>query len=164
MAMSENSINVINYLKGKAGVKVTSADVADALGIAKKTVDGAFTSIAKKGLGVRVDGTIPATKDVPCYAINDAGKSFDGELNDNQKTILAYLAGQSAPQTVAEIAAATGLADKSINGTMLHLVKGTSKYPALCDKSAITVETTADIKYLALTDAGMAFTGEEVDA
>ena len=36
MAMKENSKNVLNYLKSVAGDKVTSADVADALGLEKR--------------------------------------------------------------------------------------------------------------------------------
>ena len=55
MAMKENSKNVLNYLKGINGADVTSADVADALGLEKRQVDGIFTSaLQRKGLGVRV--------------------------------------------------------------------------------------------------------------
>jgi hypothetical protein len=36
MAMKENSKNVLNYLKGINGDKVTSADVAAALGLEKR--------------------------------------------------------------------------------------------------------------------------------
>ena len=44
MAMKENSKNVLNYLKGIGGANVTSGDVADALGLEKRQVDGIFTS------------------------------------------------------------------------------------------------------------------------
>lgn len=45
MAMKENSKRVLNYLKEVNGVKeVTAADVAEALGLEKRSVDGSFTS------------------------------------------------------------------------------------------------------------------------
>ena len=50
MAMKENSAKVLNYLKEIGDAQVTSADVAEALGLEKKSVDGIFTSaIQKKG-------------------------------------------------------------------------------------------------------------------
>jgi hypothetical protein len=82
MAMSENSVKVLNYLKGIDGQDVTSADVAAALGLERKSVDGIFTSaIQKKGYGVRVpaeveleDGTHRAVK---FLVLTDEGKNFD---------------------------------------------------------------------------------------
>ena len=57
--MKENSVKVLNYLKGKNGVDLTSADVAEALDLSKRTVDGIFTSaIQRKGLGIRVPAEI----------------------------------------------------------------------------------------------------------
>ena len=82
MAMSENSVKVLNYLKGIDGQDVTSADVAAALGLERKSVDGIFTSaIQKKGYGIRVpaeveleDGTHRAVK---FLVLTDEGKNFD---------------------------------------------------------------------------------------
>lgn len=82
MAMKETSKNVLNYLKSINGSDVTSADVADALGLQKRQVDGIFTSaIQRKGLGVRVpaeiqldDGTHRAIK---FLKLTDAGMAFD---------------------------------------------------------------------------------------
>ena len=70
MAISTNSLRIINYLKEVNGQQVTAADVAEALGLEKRTVDGAFTSaIQRKGLGIRTpaeieleDGTHKAVK------------------------------------------------------------------------------------------------------
>ena len=54
MAMKENSKRVLEYLKTVNGTNVTAADVAAALGLEKKSVDGIFTSaIQRKGFGVR---------------------------------------------------------------------------------------------------------------
>ena len=82
MAMKENSKNVLNYLKSINGQNVTSADVAGALGLEKRQVDGIFTSaIQRKGLGIRVpaeieldDGTHKAVK---FLKLTDAGMAFD---------------------------------------------------------------------------------------
>lgn len=86
MAMKENSKNVLNYLKGIDGEKVTSGDVAEALGLEKRQVDGIFTSaIQRKGLGIRVpaeveleDGTHKAVK---FLQLTDAGMSFDPDAD-----------------------------------------------------------------------------------
>ena len=59
MAMKENSKKVLNYLKEINGENVTAADVAEALGLEKRSVDGIFTSaIQRKGLGVRTPAEI----------------------------------------------------------------------------------------------------------
>jgi transcriptional regulator GlxA family with amidase domain len=51
MAMKENSKKVLEYLKTINGQDVTAADVAEALGLEKRSVDGIFTSaIQRKGL------------------------------------------------------------------------------------------------------------------
>lgn len=68
--MSANSVKVLEYLKTVNGQQVTAADVAEALGLEKKSVDGIFTSaIQRKNLGVRTpaeielpDGTHKAIK------------------------------------------------------------------------------------------------------
>ena len=89
MAMKENSKNVLNYLKGKnsAAVTVTSADVADALGLEKRQVDGIFTSaIQRKGLGVRVPAEVELEdgthKQVKFLQLTDAGMAFDPDATE----------------------------------------------------------------------------------
>ena len=82
MAMKENSKNVLNYLKGINGENVTSGDVAEALGLEKRQVDGIFTSaIQRKGYGIRVpaeveleDGTHKAIK---FLKLTEAGQALD---------------------------------------------------------------------------------------
>ena len=57
MAMKDNSKLVFNYLKKiHGGDPVTAADVAEALDLTKRQVDGIFTAFQKKELGVRVPG------------------------------------------------------------------------------------------------------------
>lgn len=86
MAMKENSKKVLNYLKEINGKDVTSADVAEALGLEKRSVDGIFTSaIQRKGLGERIpaeieleDGTHKAVK---FLTLTPAGMSFDPDAD-----------------------------------------------------------------------------------
>jgi hypothetical protein len=86
MAMKENSKKVLNYLKTINGENVTSADVAEALDLEKRQVDGIFTSaIQRKGLGVRTpaeieleDGTHKAVK---FLSLTEAGMAFDPDAD-----------------------------------------------------------------------------------
>ena len=80
--MKENSVKVLNYLKGINGADVTAADVAATLDLPKKSVDGIFTSaIQRKGLGYREvaqveleDGT---QKQIKFLKLTDAGMAFE---------------------------------------------------------------------------------------
>ena len=86
MAMKENSKKVLNYLKEVNGQQVTAADVAEALGLEKRSVDGIFTSaIQRKGLGVRTsaeieldDGTHKAVK---FLSLTAEGMTFDPDAD-----------------------------------------------------------------------------------
>ena len=86
MAMKENSKKVLNYLKEVNGQQVTAADVAEALGLEKRSVDGIFTSaIQRKGLGVRTpaeieldDGTHKALK---FLSLTAEGMNFDPDAD-----------------------------------------------------------------------------------
>lgn len=84
--MKENSKKVLNYLKSIDGADVTAQDVADALDIPKRSVDGIFTSaIQRKGYGVRVpaeieleDGTHKAVK---FLHLTPEGMAFDPDAD-----------------------------------------------------------------------------------
>lgn len=82
MAMSANSVKVLDYLKQVNGTQVTAADVAEALGLEKKSVDGIFTSaIQRKGLGVRTPAEIELEdgthKGVKFLSLTAEGLAFD---------------------------------------------------------------------------------------
>ena len=86
MAMKENSKKVLNYLKEVNGSNVTAADVAEALGLEKRSVDGIFTSaIQRKGLGVRTAAEIKLDygthKAVKFLSLTPAGMSFDPDAD-----------------------------------------------------------------------------------
>jgi hypothetical protein len=87
MAMKENSKKVLNYLKEVNGENVTAADVAVALGLEKRQVDGIFTSaIQRKQLGVRTPAEIELEdgthKQVKFLSLTPAGMAFDPDATE----------------------------------------------------------------------------------
>lgn len=86
MAVSENTIRVINYLKENVGVALTAVDVAEALDLETKQVNGIFTAgIQRKGLGIRTpaeieleDGTHKAVK---LLSLTDEGLAWEPTVN-----------------------------------------------------------------------------------
>ena len=87
MAMKENSKKVLNYLKEINGDNVTAADVAAALDLEKRSVDGIFTSaIQRKGLGVRTPAEIELEdgthKQVKFLSLTPAGMAFDPDATE----------------------------------------------------------------------------------
>ncbi len=82
MAFSEKSRTVIEYLRGVHPTKKTAQEIADATGMAKKSVDSTFTmGVVKKGLGVREE--VEITKDdgthdkVKYLVLTDEGLNVD---------------------------------------------------------------------------------------
>ena len=87
MAMKANSKAVLNYLKEINEQNVTSGDVAEALGLEKRQVDGIFTSaIQRKGLGIRVPAEVELEdgthKSVKFLQLTDAGMNFDPDAEE----------------------------------------------------------------------------------
>lgn len=82
-AMKENTKKVITYLQGlDANENVTAADVADALGLEKRSVDGIFTSaVQRKQYGERVEAEIELEdgthKKVKFLKLTEAGRALD---------------------------------------------------------------------------------------
>lgn len=86
MAMKENSKKVFMYLKEHNGEDLTAADVADALGLEKRSVDGIFTSaIQRKKLGVRTPAEIEledgSHKAIKLLSLTEAGMQFDPDAD-----------------------------------------------------------------------------------
>lgn len=82
MAMSNNSKMILNYLKDNNGADLTAADVAEALGLDARQVNGAFTSaIQRKDLGMREEAEVELAdgshKKVKFLRLNDVGMAFD---------------------------------------------------------------------------------------
>lgn len=85
--MSEKTQSVLAYLKEIDGANVTSADIAEALGMEKKSVDGIVTSgLQRKGLAERVPAEIELEdgthKPVKFIKLTAAGKEFTPGVDD----------------------------------------------------------------------------------
>lgn len=85
--MKENSRKVLNYLKEINGQDVTAKDVAEAVGLTKKQVDGIFTSaIQRKDLGIRVPAEIEledgSHEKVKFLQLTPEGMAFDPDKED----------------------------------------------------------------------------------
>jgi hypothetical protein len=78
--MTQNTINLINYLKGQAD-PVQLKPTADALGISWQGVNALFNQVVKNGLGVRVphvvtDEATGKDKEIKLLVLTDAGRNF----------------------------------------------------------------------------------------
>lgn len=81
-AMKENTKKVFEFLRTVNGQNVTAADVAEALGLEKRSIDGIFTSaIQKKGYGIRVPAEVEledgSHKAVKFLQLTEAGMTLD---------------------------------------------------------------------------------------
>ncbi len=86
-AVSEKSLIVLNYLKEIGDANVTAADIAAALGMEVKTVNGVVTAglARNKGLAERIPAQIEVegedgskvVKDVKFIKLTDVGKAYD---------------------------------------------------------------------------------------
>ena len=152
MAMSENSVRILNYLKENHGKNMTSADVADALDLGKSTVNGAFTAMQKKGYGVRVDAEIPGAVEVSFLSVTNEGRACDtAEMGETVQKIMNYLTSTTDHVTLDDLAAAIDVKKSSVNGSFNALVK-----KGLCARTPAMVEAMVPVKYLVLTEAGLA--------
>lgn len=81
--VSEKSLVVLNYLKENPDGNFTSGDIAEALGLAKKTVDGIVTAglIRNKNLVERIPAEIELEdgthKPVNVIKLTQAGINYD---------------------------------------------------------------------------------------
>ena len=87
VAVSEKSLVVLDYLKANKGVQMTAADIAEALGLEKKSVDGIVTSgLQRKGYAERIPAEIELEdgthKQVKFLSLTPAGMSFDPDATE----------------------------------------------------------------------------------
>ncbi len=80
-AMKENTRKIFDYLKANDGQDMTAADVAEALGLEVRSVNGSFTSFQKKGWGIREEAEIQLDngthQKVKFLRLTDAGRAVD---------------------------------------------------------------------------------------
>ena len=158
--ISENSIKVLNYLKENHGKKMTSQEVAEALEMSTATVNGVFTALSNKELGYREEATVTGAIDVSFLAITDEGMAADvSEISENGQKIMAYLkdvAGQNV--TSADAAAALEIEPRKFTGAFNALVK-----KGFAVRNSAKVEGPVTVKYLVLTDAGLAYDAADAE-
>ena len=76
--MKDNAKRVVEYLQNSKGKNITANDIALALGLTTRQVDGIFTmALQKQGLGVRTPAQVAdengVYKDVKYLSLTDAG-------------------------------------------------------------------------------------------
>jgi len=91
--LSENSRKVFDFVKAVDGqTQVTAADIAEATGLNVKQVTGCVNSaFQKKGLMTRIpaqvqDAETGMYKDVKYITLTDAGRAFDPDAVEPEKT------------------------------------------------------------------------------
>lgn len=128
MAISENVMKVYDYMKGHKGEKLTAAAIADAIGIDKKSAQGAFLTLSKKGVG-KFD-KVPGTKvdTVKFVELTEEGKAYSGDLTEKGAIILDYLkANEGAKMTSQDIAEALNMTPRQASGAVGGLTKTVAK-------------------------------------
>lgn len=86
MAMKENTRKVFDYLKENNTAKMTAADVAEALDLDVKQVNGIFTAaIQRKNLGVRTPAEVELEdgthKQVKFLSLTEEGMAYDPDAD-----------------------------------------------------------------------------------
>ena len=85
-AMKENTRKIFDYVKEHDGEDFTAKDIAAALDLNPKSVNGSITAFAKKKLMDRVEAEIEnadGTHDkVKLIQLTDAGREFDPDAEE----------------------------------------------------------------------------------
>ena len=89
MALKPNSIAVFNFVKDNDGTDFTASDIAEALGLEVKSVNGIVTSaFQKKGLMLREEAEVELAdgshKKVKFIRLTDTGREFDPEATESK--------------------------------------------------------------------------------
>lgn len=88
VAVKGNSLKVLNYLKEIGDANVTAKDIADALGLDAKVINGVVTAgLQRKGYAKRVPGEIEVTSEdgsvlhspVKFVKLTETGLAYDHE-------------------------------------------------------------------------------------
>lgn len=89
MALTPKTKLIVDYLQENNDKDLTAADLAEALGMEKKSIDGAFTSLQKKGYGVRVPGEVEnddgTHRAVKYMHLTDDGMALDTNAAEETK-------------------------------------------------------------------------------
>lgn len=102
--VSEKSLTVLNFLKANPDANYTSADIGEALGMEKKTVDGVVTAglIRNKNLVERVEAEVELEdgthKPIKLIKLTPAGEVYNHEAvtAEYEAAVAAEKAAKSA--------------------------------------------------------------------
>lgn len=87
--MKESTKTIIKFLQANADKDMTAADVAEALGLEKKSVDGTFTAaLQRKGYGYREEAEVEVEggkhTTVKFLKLTDAGVNYDVDATEEK--------------------------------------------------------------------------------
>lgn len=150
---SENSIRLIEFLQGIGDKKMTAQEIAEALDLSVSQVNGAFTAMYNKKLGVREPATVKGAIDVTFIAATDEGADADREkMSEGACQVLDYLLSVKGQDITTDDAVAdTGIDKKKFVATLTSLCK-----KGYAERIPAKVEGDISVKYLCLTDDGRA--------
>lgn len=77
---SDSAQAVLTFLQANSVVDITSKELADAVGVAQKSITGVLTGLQKKGLVVREDA-VRGDEKVKYIRLTDSGKTVDPDMD-----------------------------------------------------------------------------------
>lgn len=162
MAISENVTKVFEYVVAHKDEKLSTEDVANALGLGKRTVQGAFLTLSNKGVG-HTKNTKSGTKveTVKFIELTEDGKTFDGDLSENGAIVLKFLRENADTKVTAkDISEALDIDARKISGIVNGLCKGSEKTgrPSLAQRVDAKIEIPCEVKYFTVENADVDLT------
>lgn len=87
--MKESTKTIIKFLQANADKDMTAADVAEALGLEKKSVDGTFTAaLQRKGYGYREEVEVEVEEGkhakVKFLKLTESGVAYDVDATEDK--------------------------------------------------------------------------------
>lgn len=77
---SDSAQAVLTFLQANPVVDITSKELADAVGVAQKSITGVLTGLQKKGLVVREDA-VRGDEKIKYIRLTDSGKTVDPDMD-----------------------------------------------------------------------------------
>ena len=77
---SDSAQAVLTFLQANPIVDITSKELADAVGVAQKSITGVLTGLQKKGLVIREDA-VRGDEKVKYIRLTDSGKTVDPDMD-----------------------------------------------------------------------------------
>lgn len=74
---SENAQSIITFLQANPNIDMTAKELAEALGLGARTVNGTVTGLSRKGIAVRDENILDNGKTIKYIHLTEAGKMAD---------------------------------------------------------------------------------------